>query len=294
MIYRFIDAEKAHYPVVLLCRVLGVSRSGYHKWRGRPQMTARKRSDEVLMSRITQVHRTSRGTYGSPRVHRALRRQNHRVSRKRVERLMRESGLFSRRKKKFKQTTDSRHGLPVAPNVLEQVFEAKKPNEAWVTDITYVWTQEGWLYLAAILDLYSRKVVGWSMSDSLATPLVVSALSMALGMRKPTEELLHHSDRGCQYASVEYRHLLEQKGITCSMSRKGNCYDNAVAESFFGTLKTELIHHSKFETRAEARRAIFDFIEIFYNRVRLHSSLGYLSPEEFELNFYLNPTIQPN
>lgn len=281
----FISAEKGNYPITVLCRVLHVSRSAYNRWTCRKTPTAHERSDEALRVEIHAIFKVGRGSYGSPRVHEKLKRNGHRVSRKRVERLMRESGLFSRRKRKFKCTTDSNHKLPIAPNDLDRKFEAIQPNTKWVTDVTYVWTLEGWLYLAAIVDLCSRKVVGWSMSDSLATPLVTRALGMALRLRRPDQGLLHHSDRGCQYASREYQLMLKAHGIQCSMSRKGNCWDNAVAESFFATLKTELVHHVVFKTRTEARTAIFDFIEIFYNRQRIHSSIGYVTPEEFEFNW---------
>jgi putative transposase len=207
------------------------------------------------------------------------------VSRKRVARLMRELGLESIRKRRYKATTDSKHNLPVAENILDRKFEVNAPDVAWVTDITYVWTAEGWLYLAAILDLFSRRVVGLAMSERIDRALVLEAFRDAVGRRVPNAGLMHHSDRGSQYASGDYQKALDDLGVVCSMSRKGNCWDNAVAESFFGTLKTELIYTRRFATREEAREAIFDFIEVFYNRRRRHSTLGYLSPVDFELKF---------
>jgi putative transposase len=279
--FAFIAAEKADFPVTLLCRTLGVSRSGFYAWRGRPP-SARAAEDEALAGAIASAHRQSRGTYGSPRVHAALRAEGRRLSRKRVIRLMRAQQLAARRRRRFRRTTQSKHGLPVAANVLARRFEVAAPNVAWVTDITYVPTREGWLYLAAILDLHSRRVVGWSMGASLETELCLRALRMALGARKPPPGLVHHSDRGCQYASAAYRQALAAGGLVCSMSRKGNCWDNAVAESFFATLKGDLVDHADFATRAEARAAIFEYVEVFYNRQRRHSHLGYQTPVAFE------------
>jgi transposase InsO family protein len=215
-------------------------------------------------------------------VHEELRGQGVRVGRKRVARLMREQDLKARRKRRFRVTTDSQHDLPVAPNVVARKFEVPAPNTTWVTDITYVWTREGWLYLAAILDLFSRRVVGWSMSEEITRQLALDALKTALLRRQPPRGLIHHSDRGSQYASSDYRRLLKANGIVCSMSRRGNCWDNAVAESFFSTLKLELVYEHDWATRAEARAAIFEYVEIFYNGKRRHSSLGYLSPVDFE------------
>ncbi len=257
MKFAFVAAEKANFPVSILCRVLGVSRSGFYAWQGRPPST-RATEDEALASAIANAHRKSRGTYGSPRVHAALRAEGRRLSRKRVIRLMRAQRLAARRRRRFRRTTQSTHGLPVAENVLARRFEVAAPNVAWVTDITYVPTREGWLYLAAIVDLFSRRVVGWSMSASLETTFCLDALAMALRTRTPSAGLVHHSDRGCQYASGAYRKALEANGLVCSMSRKGNCWDNAVAESFFATLKGDLVDHADFATRAEARTAIFE------------------------------------
>jgi len=282
--FAFISAEKAWAPVSVLCRVLGVTRSGFYAWhqRGPCELAI---DDQKLALEIAAIHKASGETYGSPRVHAELRAKGLGVSRKRVARLMRELGLRSRRKRRFKATTDSGHKLPVADNVLDREFDVDAPNVAWVTDITYVWTDEGWLYLAAILDLFSRRVVGHAMSERIDRALVLKALRNAVGRRVPDAGLLHHSDRGSQYASGDYQAALSERGITCSMSRKGNCWDNAVAESFFATLKTECIYSRRFATRAEAREAIFHFIEVFYNGQRRHSTLGYVSPMEFEKKF---------
>ena len=284
MKFAFIAVEKASAPVAALCKVLEVSRSGYYAWERRVP-SARSREDAKLRVHIAAIHERSRGVYGAPRVHAELRASGFRVSRKRVARLMSELGLESRRKRRFKATTDSRHTLPVAENVLDRKFEVDAPNVAWVTDITYVWTSEGWLYLAAILDLFSRRVVGFAMSERIDRQLALDALCAAVGRRLPNAGLVHHSDRGSQYASGDYQDALDEAGVVCSMSRKGNCWDNAVAESFFATLKTELVYLRRFATRAEAREAIFEFIESFYNRERRHSTLGYLSPVAFERKF---------
>ncbi len=282
MRFRFVEAEKASYPIRLLCRCLAVSRSGYYAWRKRPAST-RAREDAQLGVEIAASHVGSRRTYGSPRVLRDLREQGHRVSRKRVARLMKALGLAGRPKRRFRATTDSRHAFPVAPNMLMREFHIEAPNTAWVTDITYVATQEGWLYLAVILDLFSRRVVGFSMSDRITRQLVLEALHRALEGRPGVRDLIHHSDRGSQYASHDYRRALDDAGITCSMSRRGNCWDNAVAESFFGTLKVELLYEMPLPTRVQAEQAIAEYIQGFYNVRRRHSSLDYQSPLEFEL-----------
>jgi transposase InsO family protein len=280
--FAFIAAEKAHYPVDMLCRVLQVSRSGYYAWRKRA-VPARVKADAQLAVEIAAVHRTSRKTYGSPRVHAALRARGVRVGRKRVARLMRDKGLVARQKRRFRRTTDSKHTLPIASNVLAPQFEAKTPNEVWVTDVTYIGTDEGWLYLAAILDLCSRRVVGWAASATNDRFLALEALGRALRSRRPAAGLLHHSDRGSPYASEDYRRVLEERGAVASMSRAGDCWDNAVAESFFATLKAELVEHERYSTRAAAIASIGDYIDNFYNLARRHSYLGYLSPAEFEL-----------
>ncbi len=282
MRFRFVEAEKAYYPIRLMCRCLAVSRSGYYAWRKRLS-SERATQDARLKVEIAASHTTSRRTYGSPRILRDLREEGHRVSRKRVARLMRELGLAGRRKRRFRATTDSKHRFPVAPNVLMREFDVESPNTAWVTDITYLATSEGWLYLAVILDLFSRRVVGYAMSERIDRELVLEALREALARRPGVRDLVHHSDRGSQYASHDYREALDQAGIMCSMSRRGNCWDNAVAESFFGTLKTELLYELPLQTRGATRSAVADYIETFYNVCRRHSSLDYRSPVEFEL-----------
>lgn len=270
-------AEKANFPVALMCRVLGVSRSGLYAWERRGK-SAQALRDVELSREIQRVHTESRSTYGSPRVHRKLRAEGIRVGRKRVERLMRSDGLRGRIRRRFRRTTDSNHALPVAPNTLNRQFAVDAPDRVWAGDITYIATATGWAYLAVILDLHSRLVVGWSIADHMQTELVEDALLAALGKRDPGTSLLHHSDRGSQYASRAYRGRLEALGIEVSMSRRGDCYDNAVVESFFGTLKQELVHDSRWTDLPEARATIHDYIEVFYNRQRLHSSLGYRTP----------------
>lgn len=264
-----------------MCRVLGVSRSGYYAWVARPT-SRRDIENETLEREIARVHEASRRTYGSPRVCAELRRQGRPVGRHRVARLMRKQGLAGRMKRRFRRTTNSDHEHPIASNLLARKFDASVPGKAWVADITYLWTAEGWLYLAVVIDLYSRRVVGWAMEDHLRTELALKALKMALAARPPNGQLIHHSDRGTQYASNEYRAMLAANGVTASMSRKGNCWDNAVAESFFGTLEIELVDGAHWITRDQARTAVFDYIEVFYNRRRLHSHNGYCSPAEHE------------
>jgi len=282
MKFQFIEDHRDEFEITVMCRVLGVSRSGYYAWRKRP-VSPRKMANDKLLGQIKEVYQKSRQTYGSPRIHAELVGQGTKCGRNRVARLMRLHNIRAKQKRTFKvKTTDSHHDQPVAPNRLEQDFQAQQPNQKWLTDITYVPTAEGWLYLAVVLDLYSRRIVGWAMSDSLERQLVIDALQMALLARRPGPGLIHHSDRGSQYASQEYQTLLTNHQLRCSMSRAGNCYDNAPAESFFGTLKTELIHHRRYETRAEARTDIFEFIELFYNRYRRHSALAYQSPMMFE------------
>jgi transposase InsO family protein len=277
----FITAQKASYPVTTLCRVLQVSRSAYYGGVDRPP--ARRRAvDTELSARIHAIHRASRATYGSPRIHEQLRQEKTPVSRKRVARLMVAAGLCGRRPRRWYATTDSTHGGPVAANVLARRFRPAAPNQVWASDITYIWTSEGWLYLAVVLDLFARRIVGWTVVDHLRTELVLAALTMALGRRRPPTALLHHSDQGVQYASEAYQQVLRANGIVCSMSRRGNCWDNAVVESFFATLKTELIDRRAWPTRREAREAISEYIELFYNAHRLHSSLGYRAPNDFE------------
>lgn len=286
MKFAFIAAEKAHYPVDVLCDVLEVSRSGYYAWTKR-SAPARAKADAHLAVTIAAVHRKSRSTYGSPRIYAELRARGMHVGRKRVERLMRAEGLRARQKRRFRRTTDAKHTLPIAPNLLERQFEAKTLNEAWVTDVTYIPTDEGWMYLAAILDLCSRRVVGWAASATNDRALALEALTRALRSRHPALGLVHHSDRGSPYASEDYRKVLRAQGVVASMSRAGDCWDNAVAESFFATLKAELVDHERYPTRAAAIASIGDYIENFYNLTRRHSHLDYVSPLEFELKTQL-------
>ena len=265
-----------------MCKVLRVSRSGFYAWARRGE-SPRACADRELSAEIRQVHEDSRETYGSPRVHAQLRRKGQRCSRKRVARLMRESGIRAKAGRKFRvRTTDSNHDLPVAANLVDRQFRADAPNELWVSDITYIPTGEGWLYLASIVDVFSRRVVGWSMEAHMRTSLVLAALTMALRDRRPDRGIVHHSDRGSQYASMAYHAVLDDHGIVPSMSRAGDCYDNALKESFFHTLKVECVHGRSFATRDQARAAVFDYVETFYNRERLHSALGFMSPDEFE------------
>jgi len=270
------------WPLSVLCSVLGVARSGYYAWRKR-SVSRRRQRREKLVEAMREIHaQRHKRSYGSPRMHRELVAQGQRVSENTVARLMKENGLRATTARKFRHTTDSNHRLPVAQNVLDRQFEASRPNEKWVSDITYVWTDEGWLYLAAVEDLYSRKVVGWSLGERLTSELVSEALRMAIGRQLPGVDLVAHSDRGSQYASGSYQKLLSSQGITCSMSRKGNCWDNAPMESLFATLKKELVHQVRYATREEARQSLFEYIEVFYNRERRHSALGYASPTTFE------------
>jgi len=281
--YAFIEAHRPMWHLNTMCRALDVSKAGYFCWR-RGEEPPRRSSDRALGVQIKAIHDQHRQVYGSPRIHRQLRADGVRVGRKRVERLMRESGIHVPPRRRHVVTTDSDHDQPIAPNLLEQDFRAQEPNAKWVTDITYIATDEGWLYLSAIIDLFSRRVVGWAMDQRMDRCLVLRALDMALGQRAPCPDLVHHSDRGSQYASEDYRCALATAGITASMSRRGNCYDNAVIESFWHTLKAELVYRRHFATRAEAIAAIFEYIESFYNRIRLHSALGYVSPAAFEAN----------
>jgi len=271
------------YPVADLCAAFGVSRSGYYAWQTRPP-SARQRSDVALGLELCRQHTASRQTYGSPRLRAALRRQGHRISRRRVCRLMRQHGLGVKPPRRFvPQTTDSRHDHPIAPNRLATAPVPSGPDQVWVSDLTYVRTAQGWLYVAAVLDRWSRRIVGLAMAEHMQTSLVTDALEQALRQRHPVAGCLHHSDRGCQYASQAYRDRLAQAGLVASMSRAGNCYDNAAMESFWAKLKNELVDRQTFASRAAARLAIFEYVEVFYNRQRLHSALGYQSPVDFEL-----------
>ncbi len=272
-----------NYPIALMCRALEISRNALYAWRQRrTHRLARDRADGAIATQIQQIHEASRATYGSPRVHAKLRRDGVRISRKRVERVMRAAGLRGKIRRRWRNTTNSNHALPLAPNTLNRQFSAESSDKVWAVDITYIWIAGDFVFLAVVLDLHSRMVVGWALEDHLRTELVLKALSMALGARVPATDMLHHSDRGCQYASTSYREQLERHGIQASMSRRGNCYDNAVVESFFGTLKQELVHGARWMTIGEARAAIHDYIEVFYNRQRLHSALGYRTPAEVD------------
>lgn len=283
MIFSSIKQHRDVWPVRLQCQVLGVSRSGYYAWLNRPP-SQRSKDNHVLLAHIRRIHWNSHKRYGSPRVCATLRAEGQRVSRRRVANIMRNNNLQAITQRRVRiSTTDSRHSLPIAANVIDRNFGALAPNQKWLADITYIATKEGWLYLAAVLDLYSRKIVGWAMRDHMRTELPLAALTMALQRQRPAPGLIHHSDRGSQYASGEYQAALGTAGITPSMSRKGNCWDNAPMESFFHTLKTELIHHKSYATKEDAKRDLFQYIEGFYNRKRIHSALGYLTPEQMEL-----------
>jgi len=282
--FDWIDQQREQFEVSIMCQVLNVSRSGYYAWVDRPPSVAERRRRE-LIEQICRVHEESFGTYGSPRTHAELIDRKIDVCVNTVAKLMKRAGIRSimhRTRKFVPTTTDSRHDLPVAPNRLDRQFAAELPDRKWACDITYVPTREGFLYLAAVMDLCSRKIVGWSMADHLRTELCTDALEMALRSRRPGKDLLHHSDRGVQYASADYQQVLRAHDVTVSMSRVGDCYDNAAMESFWGTFKTELVHHMEYQTRDEARASIFRYIECWYNRRRRHSAIGYKSPEQFE------------
>jgi putative transposase len=279
--YRLIEAEKASYPVSLLCRVLKVSRSGYYDWKDRP-LSKRDQENAALTEQVVEIHERSRGTYGYPRVHAELKALGVRCSRKRIARLMRKAGLQGCIRGRRKRTTHRDLYATPAPDLLKRNFAAAAPNKIWTADITYINTWEGFLYLAFILDIYSRRVVGWSMATHLRTELVVDALQMALLRRNPDVGLIHHTDRGVQYTALSFGKRLEEAGIVASMGRVGSALDNAISESFVASLKCELLHEHRFLDREAARTAVFDYIEGFYNRVRRHSSLGYLSPSEYE------------
>jgi putative transposase len=272
MKFQFIDAAKENFPVTRLCQVVEVSQSGYFAWRSRPA-SCRQREDLVLLAHIRSAFILSHETYGSPRMTRELQDEGLKVGRRRTARLMRENGLKARQKRRFKRTTDSHHSFPVAPNLLEQDFSAEGPNEKWAADISYLWTGEGWLYLAVVLDLFARRVVGWAVSDRLHKELALEALRKAVAIRRPSAGLIHHADRGSQYCSTAYQAELRKHGIRISMSGKGNCFDNAVVETFFKTLKSELVWRTVFQTRAEAKDALGRYIDGFYNPVWRHSTL---------------------
>jgi putative transposase len=279
--YAFIKQHADVYAVTRMCDVLGVSSSGFYNWRNR-KISRRSQENQALMDQIRVIHSQVMETYGSPRMHAELLAQGQRVSLGRVERLMRENGIQAKQARRYKRTYQHREAQAPEENILDRQFYALEPNKKWVSDITFIETVQGWLYLAIVLDLYSRAIVGWSMSSKIDGQLVLDALTMAINQRAPEEDLLAHSDQGSQYTAKVYRDELAAHGITCSMSRKGECHDNAVAESFFHSLKTELVYGARFKTRDEARHAIFKYIELFYNRKRLHSYLDYKAPLEYE------------
>jgi putative transposase len=280
MRFRLIEDQRDIWPVRVMCDALSVSASGFYAWWSRPA-SARKIANRELLVDIRRVPADHRGRYGAPRIHAELRAEGQSVSRKRIERVMRRHGIQAHVSQRYRVcTTDSKHSLPVAANLLDQNFVAEKPNQVWLADITYIPTGEGWLYLAVILDLFTRKVVGWAMREHMRAELTLAALTMAIQRRRPAAGLVHHSDRGSQYAAGDYRKILHATAITQSMSRKGNCWDNAPMESFFGTLKTELVHQRDYPDREAARRDLFAYIEGYYNRQRIHSAIGYITPEQ--------------
>lgn len=282
MKYAFIRGHRGDFDVAVMCGILGVAASGFYSWLDRPG-SARATRAAALVEEIRVIHRERRHVYGSPKVHRELLARGRKVNRKTVARLMRLAGIRSRVRKRFRvRTTDSNHDNPVAANLLDRRFGVKDPDTVWATDITYIHTDEGVLYLAGVMDLCSRRIIGWSMDAAMTAGLVLRAMDMAINTRRPDAGLMHHSDRGVQYTCGRYREFLSTHGITVSMSRTGDCYDNAVVESFWGKLKTEMIYHQRFATREQARAAVFDYIEVFYNRQRLHAAIGYVSPEQFE------------
>ncbi|MGE7207818.1 IS3 family transposase [Sphingomonas sp. NPDC019816] len=281
MKFTLIDRARKDFPVHRLCQVLGVSQSGYFAWKDRPA-SRRQRDDMVMLAHVRSGFALSNGTYGSPRMTRELQDDGFAIGRRRTARLMRENGLRARQKRRFKRTTDSEHAWPIAPNIIDQDFTATAPNQKWGVDISYVWTREGWLYLAVVIDLFSRRVVGWAVGDRLHRDLALAALRKALVLRRPPQGLIHHSDRGSQYCSVEYQAELRRHGIRISMSGKGNCYDNAMVETFFKTIKSELVWRTVFYTRDQAKQAIARYIDGFYNPIRRHSALDYISPAQFE------------
>ncbi len=284
MRFEFIDAEKTLYPVRLLCRVLEVSRSGFYAWKSRLP-SERAKQDEILKPRVSKIFEESRKTYGSPRIKAELNDDGYDVGRRKVARIMAELGIEAVCPRRFCITTNSDHDRPIAENILDRDFAPEAPDQSWAGDITYIRTGEGWIYLAVVLDLFSRRVIGWSMDDNMETALVSRALKTAIGLRLPGDGLIHHSDRGSQYASDEYQEILDRNHITCSMSRRGNCWDNSVVESFFGTLKNELIYRKPWPTRESARQAVAEYIELFYNTKRRHSFLGQQSPCNYEIAY---------
>ena len=280
-----IEAEKANFPIKLMCQVLKVSRSAWYAWRDRPE-SERKQSDRQMIEKIRKVHQESRGTYGSPRITTDLREQGEIINRKRVARLMHENGIVGSPEPKWRVTTESNHNMPIAPNLLSRNFTADAPDQVWVGDITYIWTYRGWSYLATVIDLFSRRIVGWALEDNMRSGLVEKALNMAIKQRNVEPGLIFHSDRGSQYAGKDYQKLLQVYGIIPSMSRKGDCWDNAVAESFFATIKRELINRAVWINQKNLRMAVYEYIEVFYNRKRRHSTNGNLCPAEYERIYF--------
>lgn len=281
MKYRFVERHKKAWPVGLMCKVLQISNSAYYAWRKRPE-SVRKQENMALIPLVREIHIQMRKSYGTRRMAKELRKRGFDCGRNRARTLMRLADVRVKQKKKFCITTDSNHNLPIAANLLDRKFNVSEPNRYWVSDISYIWTAKGWLYLATVMDLYSRRIVGWSMDTSMTRKLVMDALLMAVWRRKPGKGLILHSDRGSQYCSIEYQNILRQHGIVCSMSRKGNCWDNAVMERFFHSLKSEQVYFMNYQTPEEAKKDIVDYIEMFYNSNRSHSYLGYLSPNEYE------------
>ena len=280
MKFKFIDMHKTKHRVNTLCQMFGVTVSGYYQWKSRGKSNREKEND-FLLEKIRVTYQKSRGVYGSPRITQALNRESITCSQPRVARLMRENGIVAKTQRKFKATTNSNHHLPIAPNLVNQAFGVEGPNRLWVGDITYVDTDEGWMYFAKVMDVYNREIIGWAVDKRMKKSLVIKAMERAIRKRRLTGSIIFHSDRGSQYASYAFRKLLVNNHIRQSMSRKGNCYDNAMAESFFKTLKTELIYQKKYKTRQEVKQDIFEYIEVFYNRQRLHSALGYKTPIEY-------------
>jgi putative transposase len=288
MKYAWIDGQRKAYPLPAMCETLAVSASGYRAWKRGGSPNRKRLTDAQLLALIKAIHTELKGAYGSPRMVRELRARGFPAAKPRVERLMRENGIRARHKRRYKATTDSKHTLPVAPNLLDRDFAPVAPNQAWSADLTYVWTDEGWLYLAVVLDLFNREIVGWSIKPRMTVDIVTDALTMAWFRRRPAPGLIHHSDRGSQYASHAFQRKLTEYGMTCSMSRKANCWDNAPTESFFNSLKNERVHGTRYATRAEAVADLFDYIEVFYNRTRRHSTLGYHSPVQFLQHWITN------
>ena len=285
MKYAWIDGHRREFELAELCAALSVSTSGYRSWKRGGSPKRKRLTDAQMLALIRAIDRQWKNAYGSPRMVRELRDRGFPAGKERVERLMRDNGIRARHKRRFKATTDSKHALPVAPNLLDRNFQPAAPNQVWSADLTYLWTDEGWLYLAVVLDLFNREVVGWSIKPRMTADIVMDALSMAWFRRQPAPGLMHHSDRGSQYASHVFQARLHEYGMVCSMSRKANCWDNAPTESFFNSLKNERVHGTRYDTRAAAQADLLDYIETFYNRKRQHSTLGYVSPVKFLENW---------